>query len=311
MTVSSSDSNPEHDFVEAVYVQDEWVLSPQLTLNAGLRFDAYQAHYSDAQPGYDQFEPRIGISYLITPSTKLHAYYGRLFNAPPFENLHETFTQLQTGQIGAFDIKPEKDNYYEAGVEQQIGGHQFASATVYYKDATDLLDDAQLLNTSLSQPFNWSHGYAYGLELAVHGEVSRDWSDFFNYAYGLAKGKGISGGLFAFGAGDPATSGGYQYLDHVQLHTASAGTTYSHGGFWWTGQGLYGSGLRTGPQNTASVPGHFSWNTTLGYEFSNFKLALDVINIFDNRYAISVANGFNGSYYAAGRELFGHVSREF
>jgi outer membrane receptor protein involved in Fe transport len=317
-TLSSTDSSPTHNFIEGVYVQDQWTISKRLVLDAGLRYDAAQVIYNDAQPKYDQLQPRVGLSYLITPGTKIHVFYGRLFNLPLFEDLHELFASLQAGQNGSFDIKPEKDNYYEIGVDQQLGDHHVASLTAYYKQAKDLLDDAQLLNTSLSQPFNWSEGYAYGLEFAVRGEISNHWSDYFNYAYGIAKGQGISGGLYTFAQNAQPTPGSWQILDHVQLHTASTGLTYTSKKFWWTTTGLFGSGLRTGPNNVTHSPSHFSFDTTLGYEFlkndewwNHIKLALDVTNILNNRYAIFIANGYNGSYYASGREFFGRLSKDF
>ena len=322
--LSSTDATPEYGYVEGIYVQDEWKVSDKIFVNIGLRFDYMQANYSDAQPSYDQLEPRVLLSYLVTPSTKAHAFYGRLFNVPLFEDLHDTFASLagQAGQtITPYDIKPEKDNYYELGVDQQIGpkdggSTQVAAFTAYYKQATDLLDDAQLLNTALQQPFNWAKGYAYGLEFSLRGKVAEHWSNYFNYAFGMARGSDISGGLYAI-PGGTASTGGYQTLDHAQRHTASAGMTYSDKGYWTTLVGKYGSGLPTGPNNSETAPGHYSWDTTVGYEFlskdwmEHLKFSVDVLNIFDNRYAIFIANGFNGSYYAAGREVLGHISKDF
>ena len=178
-----------------------------------------------------------------------------------------------------------------------------------------MLDDTQLLNTSISQPFNFNHGYAYGVEFSAGGKISDDWSEYINYSYEIAKGQGISGGIFAFPPNtDP--SGGYQFLDHVQVSTANAGVTYAKDRYYWTTQGLYGSGLRTGDSNSLSLPSHFSMDTTVGYNFagdswlSKFKLSADVLNIFNNVYPVTIANGFNGSHYVAGREFFFHLTKE-
>ena len=43
---------------------------------------------------------------------------------------------------------------------------------------------------------------------------------------------------------------------------------------------------------------------------SKSKLSIDLLNITDNVYPITIANGFNGSHYAAGRELFVRLSKE-
>jgi hypothetical protein len=102
----------------------------------------------------------------------------------------------------------------------------------------------------------------------------------------------------------------------VQEHTANAGVIYKRDSWWWTGEVLFGSGLRTDPNNAESLPSHFSADTSVGYDFSReswwskTKLSLDLLNITDNKYAITVSNGFNGSHYAAGREVFVRLAKE-
>ena len=65
----------------------------------------------------------------------------------------------------------------------------------------------------------------------------------------------------------------------------------------------YGSGLRTGPTNNQSVPGHVRFDLTLQYSFDHLpvrpRLAIDIINLFDARYAYRIGNAFVGSSYAA------------
>ena len=313
-TPAVTDSSPDNGFFESVYLQDDYTISKPLILNAGIRYDATQFAFGGVNPKDSSIQPRIGLNYLVSDTTKLHVFYGKLFQPAPVENLRDTFVNTG-GTLAPYDIKAEKDDYWETGVAQQLGGQQVALLNVYYKNATNMLDDAQLLNTSIAQPYNFAKGYAYGVELSLKGQITSDWSDYANYSYEIAKGQSISGGIFAFPAGttfDP----GYQFLDHVQVHTANTGVTYVKNHFWWTTQGLFGSGLRTGDGNSKSLPSHFSADTTVGYEFhgnswlSKFKLSGDVLNVLDNRYPITVANGFNGSHYAAGREIFLRLSKE-
>ena len=179
------------------------------------------------------------------------------------ENLRDTFVNHGRGPAFApFDIKAEKDDFFEIGPERTRGSARAnaVAANVYYKSAlTDLLDDAQLLNTSIAQPFNFATGYAYGIELSAKGQINDEWSDYVNYSFEIAKGQGISGGVFAFQPGQPAAGDRLLIaLDHVQEHTANMGVTYAKSGFWVTGQGLFGSGLCTGPANSLSLPDHFT-----------------------------------------------------
>jgi outer membrane cobalamin receptor len=313
--LSSTDNGTDHGYLESVYLQDDFSITKKLVLNAGIRADATQFRFSDAVSNDSWIEPRIGLSYMATETTKIHAFYGLLYQPAPIENLRDTFINTGAGnELSYYDIKAEKDNYFEVGITQQVQT-QVVNLNVYYKRAKNMLDDQQLLNTSIAQPYNFADGYAYGIEFSVNGKITEEWSDYFNYSYEIAKGEGVSGGLFSFPAGYPVPSG-YQYLDHVQIHTANAGLIYKRDSWWVTGEGLFGSGLRTGTNNTESLPDHFSADASVGYDFSaaswwsKTKLSFDLLNITNNLYAITVNNGFNGSHYAAGREFFVRLSKE-
>ena len=311
------DTSPDTGYFEALYVQDDYSVLKNVSINAGIRFDATQFNFAGISPTDYAFQPRLGVSWLPTDTTKLHAFYGRLFQPAPVEDLRDAFSTVGGGQGTPYDIKAEQDNYYEVGIAQQVPFNQTISVNVYYKDATDMLDDIQLLNTSIAQPYNFATGYAYGVEASLQGHITDSISSYLNYSYEIAMGKGISGGIFAFPANQlpPDT---YLYLDHVQVHTLNAGATYNWNDFWFTGQAMFGSGLRTGDNNTLSLPSHLTFDASLGYNFkhlskswwSDFKLSADVLNITNNPYPITIANGFNGSHYAAGREFFVHFIKE-
>ncbi len=64
----------------SLYVQDEWAVTPKLTINYGLRYDRMDEFVSASQ-----LSPRIGLVYALTESTKLHAGYSRYFTPPTFE----------------------------------------------------------------------------------------------------------------------------------------------------------------------------------------------------------------------------------
>ncbi|MGZ3653387.1 MAG: TonB-dependent receptor plug domain-containing protein, partial [Bdellovibrionota bacterium] len=300
---------------ESVYVQDDYTIAKPLILNAGLRYDATQFTFADLSPTDSSLQPRVGLNFLATDTTKLHVFYGKLFQPAPAENLRDTFVNSGAGQLLPYDIKAEKDDYYEVGIAQQLFEDHLLSLNGYYKDATNMLDDAQLLNTSIAQPYNFEKGYAKGIEASWKGQFGEAFTGYVNYTYEIAKGRGKSGGIFAFPKGTVST-GDYQFLDHVQLQTANGGVGFSKDHFMASLEGLWGSGLRTGPNNSGHLPPHFSMDTTVGYEFrgdtwwSRWKTSADVLNIFDNVYPITVANGFNGSHYAAGRQFFLRVTKD-
>lgn len=311
-----TDGSPNTGYLEGIYVQDDIRLAKPLILNVGLRLDAAQFDFSGQSSSDYLVQPRLGLNYLVTDSTKLHFFYGKLFQPAPVEHLRVQFNNtgdVTTDGLKPYDIKAEKDDYFEVGVAQQLGDHHAVSLNVYYKDGENILDDTQLLNTSIAQPYNFATGFAYGVELSLKGQLTSDWSEYANYSYQIAKGKGISGGIL----NGVVPSNEYQFLDHVQVHTVNAGLTYSKDFWWWSGQGVYGSGLRTGPDNSLGLPSHLTFDTTLGYQFhgqswlSRFRVSFDVLNVLDNVYPITIANGYNGSHYAAGRQFFVRLGKAF
>src|SRR5947209_1169224 len=71
------DSSSKTGWLLGTYIQDEWRITNQLTLNAGLRFDQmYQ--YVDA----NQFSPRISLTWKPYDGTTFHAGYARNFTPP-------------------------------------------------------------------------------------------------------------------------------------------------------------------------------------------------------------------------------------
>jgi len=309
------DTSMDQGFEEGVYVQDELTLAKWLVLSGGVRFDATQYTLNiggasgQVQDNDSNWGPRVGLSILASEDTKFHLFYGKLFMPAPPEDLKDTFVALGQGtQAIPYDIKAEKDDYFEVGWAQQVGDQLF-TLNGYYKYAVDMLDETQLLNTGIDQSFNYDTGYAYGVEASLRGAMDKDWSYFANYTFCIAEGEGIGGGDFALTGGQTVGPGEWQYLDHDEINTANFGLTYNPGDLWITAQGYYGGGLSSGPDLSERLPGHFTVDATLGYAFkkgsglNGLKASLDVINISDNPYVIFLNDGFNNNHYENGREF--------
>jgi len=62
------------------WLQDEWKLMPNLTVNYGGRFDVVDQFVTG-----NQISPRLNLVWEATPTTVLHAGYANLFTPPPFQ----------------------------------------------------------------------------------------------------------------------------------------------------------------------------------------------------------------------------------
>ena len=74
------DGSAKQAYLYGIYLQDEWKLTHQLTLNYGARFDVVNAYVNESQ-----LSPRINLVYLPCENTTLHAGYARYFTPPPLE----------------------------------------------------------------------------------------------------------------------------------------------------------------------------------------------------------------------------------
>ena len=79
---------PEYNY--AGWMQDDWAITSKLTLNLGLRYDAalnvWANHYglepivqADRPNDLNNFQPRLGFAYTLTPSTVIRGGYGRYY----------------------------------------------------------------------------------------------------------------------------------------------------------------------------------------------------------------------------------------
>ena len=99
--------------------QDEWKITNQLTLNAGLRFDQ-MVQYVNA----NQFSPRISLTYQPFDGTTFHAGYARYFTPPQQvlaapTNLALVQGTTQQPEVNVADpVLPERSHYFDVGVTQ-------------------------------------------------------------------------------------------------------------------------------------------------------------------------------------------------
>jgi outer membrane receptor protein involved in Fe transport len=327
-----TDNHQLYGLFAGLYVQDEWKLTPQLTLNYGARFDLFNASFDDEH----QLSPRVNLVYQPSSSTTLHAGYARYFTPPPVEN-------VSGGTLAKFDgtsnaaptdqddpVKAERSNYFDAGIGQKIAPGFQVGIDGYYKQAKNQLDDGLFGQTLILSAFNYAQGEVYGVELTTsytHGGFSA----YGNLARSDAKGKNWDSAQFLFDPVDLAyVQNHWIHLDHDQRLSGSFGSAYK----WTETQGstrlyvdvIYGTGLRTDATaadgsnipNGGSVPSYVTFNVGAEQSFKlgsshDLKLRLDVVNLADKSYELrdGTGVGVNAAQYGERRGFFGSVSYTF
>ena len=107
-----------------LFVQDTLTPLPDLHVSLGLRYDRYRLLIEDSA-----VSPRVGIAYHFHDAgTVFRASYRRIFVPPFSENLLPSSSPRARAPSpnrdigGGEDVRPERPNAYEVGVQQALGG---------------------------------------------------------------------------------------------------------------------------------------------------------------------------------------------
>jgi outer membrane receptor protein involved in Fe transport len=329
-----------HGLFAGAYLQDEWKILPQVTINYGARFDEFYSSFLKA----NQPSPRANVIYQPTDWTTLHAGYARYFTPPPVENIPagdvSSFngTSGSTGNDEDSPVQAERANYYDAGISQKITKHLQVGLDGYYKTAQHQLDDGLFGQSLILSAFNYAKGRVYGVEFT--GSYNQGgFASYANLAWSQAFGEDWESAQFLFGPDGPGTDlayvrNHYIFLDHDQRITGSFGVSYT----WAEGHNtstrvysdaLYGSGLRENGggfepgtmnpiPNGASVPQYYSINLGAEQSFDVgrnkiLKARFDVVNLTDDIYQLRSGSGVgvNAAQYGERLGFFGSLSLVF
>jgi len=296
------------------YAEDRYALGTHFAINAGLRYD-----HSTGFTSGGQLSPRFELNYAPEHRTIFHGYVGRLYAAPALEDTRQDaiITQTASGATPVYDLKPERDTYVEFGIEHTFHPGLSFYANAWQRNATNVLDTTQLLNTPLFAVFNNALGHAHGLELRVQGDTQQN-SFYVSATLSVALAGGISGSTFLFSP-DAVTNLTLNPEDHDQSVAINAAYTCRFGNAnstFATLAPVYGTGYPTQFQNgPGRLPPHLTLDASLGREASrtasHIGFQLSGENLFDRQYLLKVNNGFNTTQRAPGRRVVLRLTTAF
>ncbi len=149
----------------AVYLQDEFAITDNLSLNAGIRFDYFYT-FGNA------ISPRAALIYNPFEKTTFKFIYGQAFRAP---NAYELYYNDGTSQKPNDNLDPETIDTYELIYEQSFGKRFRGTIVGFYNSIDDLIalktdpkdgllvfdnvDKVRAKGIELELEAKWEHGF--------------------------------------------------------------------------------------------------------------------------------------------------------
>lgn len=171
----------------ALHIQDEYQIFQNLIFNGGFRYDHF---YSFGATG----NPRLALIYRPVEMTTVKLLYGTAFRAPSPIELY--YSDGGLSQVPSPGLKPETITTYELVLEQRIGKHMAASASGFYYEIKDLIEEVTLPagdpHAGAIKLENLGRANATGLELALKGTWGKGFEGRASYSLTDAR-DGVTG----------------------------------------------------------------------------------------------------------------------
>jgi hypothetical protein len=210
----------------AFSISDQWKPSDRLSIDLGLRFDRFVFQGSDTTQSaartfmynawnmqfpnlkqfntsaqveaFNEWQPRIGATYTVSPSTVLRAAYGRYAQAPnsAFEQynflaseapaLLANFVRITGFNTPAHAIRPSVANSFDFSYEHQFNRDTSIKLSPFLRKTQDQIQQFYLdQKTSFVSGVNVGAQTSQGLEFELDkGDFSRNgWAGRLTYTY--------------------------------------------------------------------------------------------------------------------------------
>ncbi|MCE2002666.1 TonB-dependent siderophore receptor [Enterobacter asburiae] len=301
-TVSASDSDQTiKQESYSAYAQDALYLTDKWIAVAGMRYQYYTQYAGKGRPFNvntdsrdDQWTPKLGFVYKLTPAVSLFANYSQTF--------------MPQSSIASYigDLPPETSNAYEIGAKFDLFDGITANIALFDIHKRNVLYTESVGDETVAKTAGRVR--SQGVEVDLAGSLTENTNIIASYGYTDAK-----------VLEDPDYAG--KPLPNVPRHTGSLFLTYDiHNAFAGNTLTLGGGGhgvSRRSATNGADyyLPGYFVADAFAAYKMKlqyPVTLQVNVKNLFDKTYyTSSIATNNLGNQIGDPREVQFTVKMEF
>lgn len=301
-TVSAADSDQTlKQESYSAYAQDALYLTDKWIAVAGMRYQYYTQYAGKGRPFNvntdsrdEQWTPKLGLVYKLTPSVSLFANYSQTF--------------MPQSSIASYigDLPPETSNAYEVGAKFDLFNGVTANIALFDIHKRNVLYTESIGGETIAKTAGRVR--SQGVEVDLAGSLTENTNIIASYGYTDAK-----------VLEDPDYAG--KPLPNVPRHTGSLFLTYDiHNAFAGNTLTLGGGGhgvSRRSATNGADyyLPGYFVADAFAAYKMKlqyPVTLQVNVKNLFDKTYyTSSIATNNLGNQIGDPREVQFTVKMEF
>ncbi|ELE9734536.1 MULTISPECIES: TonB-dependent siderophore receptor [Enterobacter] len=301
-TVSAADSDQTlKQESYSAYAQDALYLTDKWIAVAGMRYQYYTQYAGKGRPFNvntdsrdEQWTPKLGLVYKLTPSVSLFANYSQTF--------------MPQSSIASYigDLPPETSNAYEVGAKFDLFDGVTANIALFDIHKRNVLYTESIGGETIAKTAGRVR--SQGVEVDLAGSLTENTNIIASYGYTDAK-----------VLEDPDYAG--KPLPNVPRHTGSLFLTYDiHNAFAGNTLTLGGGGhgvSRRSATNSADyyLPGYFVADAFAAYKMKlqyPVTLQVNVKNLFDKTYyTSSIATNNLGNQIGDPREVQFTVKMEF
>ena len=236
------------------FVQDRlhW---KRFLFSLGARYDSYRFLTNGSQ-----LQPRTGLSFSLKETgTVLRASYNRIYQTPVNENLllsnSAQAAVRETTGVSRLLIRPERQNVYEAGVQQALWGKAGLNIMYFHKSIRDLHDNDNFFNTGVIFPTSLARANVNGAEMKLTAPSIAHFAGWVSLThYHAVVTPPFTGGLFLGSTAIQAFSRGSFVIDHDQKLGMQTVAQYGpRRGVWTSWSVRYDSGLVSNPSDPEQV----------------------------------------------------------
>ncbi|MDF1877732.1 TonB-dependent receptor [Sulfurimonas sp. SAG-AH-194-L11] len=176
----------------APYVHVDYMLTKQLKLSPGLRFDYNRYDYTnnlaqnsqdssgtyyrpaDRADSFKHLSPKLALSYMAQADLNLYARYANGFRIPQASRLYSVKVGFENINLNA-----EISDTYEIGVKKNFSKKSSFELALYYMTISDtIVRDSNTLGYR-----NGGSTIHQGVEASLKSEITQEWQSSLSYSY--------------------------------------------------------------------------------------------------------------------------------